>query len=326
MARKNLLQGLMDEAKAGADKPAPSPAPSAAAKPATPRYKKGAIGAVSQSIADLKSRSVSDVDVDLIDMAGNVDRLDHDEADHKALMQSIRDYGQQVPVLLRPNPENPERFQVVYGRRRLRALKDLGIAAKALIRDLDDRELLIAQGQENTARKDLTFIERANFARQMRDAGYDRKVIGDALHVDKTVISRMLTVADLIPVELIEAIGPAPAVGRDRWLALSGLLEKTQMGADEAVALISAKESSDQRFKSLLMQIEAKLADRAPSKPNKTPTAHPLKDAGGAEFGRVTWSGGKMVVTFKEETDGFDDWLLKNLSEIHQNWKNQSGE
>lgn len=324
MARKNLLQGLMDEAKAGDDK-APSPAPSSA-KPATPRYKKGAIGAVSQSIADLKSRSVSDIDVGLIDMAGNVDRLDHDEADHKALMQSIRDYGQQVPVLLRPNPENPERFQVVYGRRRLRALKDLGIAAKALIRDLDDRELLIAQGQENTARKDLTFIERANFARQMLEAGYDRKIIGDALHVDKTVISRMLTVADLIPVELIEAIGPAPSVGRDRWLALSGLLEKTQMNAADAVALVNGDVSSDQRFKSLLMHIEAQVAARAPSKPKKTPTAHPLKDAQGDEFGRVTWSGGKMVVTLTEETDGFDDWLLKNLSEIHQDWKNRSGE
>lgn len=321
MARKNLLKDLMESA----ENPTPSPAPSDKPKPATPRYKKGAIGAVSQSLADLKSRSVSEIDVSLIDMAGNVDRLEHNDADHEALMRSISEYGQQVPVLLRHHPENPDRFQVVYGRRRLRALKDLGLAAKALIRDLDDRELIIAQGQENTARKDLTFIERANFARQMLDAGYDRKVIGDALHVDKTVISRMLTVADLIPVELIEAIGPAPSVGRDRWLALSNLLTTSQTSPEDAVGMIRPEEASDQRFKFLLEQIEAKAHAKAPKK-KKTPTAHPLKDASGDEFGRVTWSGGKMVVTIAEDADGFDEWLLQHLTDIHRDWKTETGE
>ena len=177
MARKNLLQGLMDQGKDGAS---PSKTP---ATP-TPRYSKGAIGAVSQSIQELKSRSVVEVDARMVDAAGVKDRLDPADTDHTALVESIREYGQQVPVLLRVNPNDPERYQVVYGRRRIRALKDLGLPVKALIRDLDDRALIIAQGQENTARKDLTFIERANFARQMRDGGYDRKVICDALHVD----------------------------------------------------------------------------------------------------------------------------------------------
>ncbi len=317
MARKNLLKGLMDTRQ---DQPA-----SPALKTASPRYQKGAIGAVSQSIAELKSRSVSEIDVDLIDLAGVADRLEPQDADHIALVESIREYGQQVPILLRPHPEQADRFQVVYGRRRLRALRDLGQPAKALIRDLDDRALIIAQGQENTARKDLTFIERANFARQMQEAGYERKVIGDALHVDKTVISRMLTVAELIAVELIEAIGPAPSVGRDRWLSLSTLMQKSGTDTAAALKLVGTSPQSDQRFKTLLEALQAKVHVKKEA-PQKVKTAHILKDAEGKDFARVSWQGGKMNVTLNENSDGFSDWLLQNLSGIHRNWKSGSDE
>jgi ParB family chromosome partitioning protein len=304
----------MDEAKD--DTPAP------AAKPvATPKYNNGAIGAVSQSIQELKARSGIEVDPRMVDAAGVTDRLEDQDGDHAALVESIREYGQQVPVLLRPNPNYPERYQVVYGRRRLRAIKELGLPVKALIRDLDDRALILAQGQENTARKDLTFIERANFARQMRDEGYDRKVIGDALHVDKTVISRMLSVADVLPVELIEAIGPAPSVGRDRWLALKDALDRTEASSEAAIALIDPEMSSDHRFKSLLESLEAQLR-----KPKAAPKAEAavLTDGQGRDLGTAKWSGSKMTMVLKAD-GGFDRWLAENLKEIHQSWKNQTG-
>ena len=316
MARKNLLKGLMDSAEATQAAPAPVSA--------TPRYKKGAIGAVSQSIADLKSRSVSEIDLSLIDMAGHVDRLEEEDADLDALVRSIREYGQQVPVLLRPNPDHPERFQVVYGRRRLRALRALGQPAKALIRDLDDQALLIAQGQENSARKDLTFIERANFARQMRDDGYDRKIIGDALHVDKTVISRMLSVADVIPVELIEAIGPAPSVGRDRWLALADLMAKTNTSVADALLRIERSVNSDERFKGLLSALSR---SDAPAPKQKLRAAQVVTDADGNQIARASWSGKTMTLNISETTEnGFDKWLLENLTRIHQDWKSTSDE
>ena len=90
-----------------------------------------------------------------------------------------------------------------------------------MVRNLNDHDLVIAQGQENSARKDLSFIEKANFAAQMQQGGYDRKVICDALSIDKTVISRMLSIIDALPAGLIRAIGAAPGAGRDRWLALA---------------------------------------------------------------------------------------------------------
>ena len=127
--------------------------PVASVDPARPRYSGGAIGAVSQSIADLKSRSVIEIDPNKIKAGGILDRLEDDDPAHAALMTSLRDHGQQVPVLVRPHPELPDTYQIVYGRRRVLALRDLGIPVKALVRDLDDRELVVAQGQENSAAK-----------------------------------------------------------------------------------------------------------------------------------------------------------------------------
>ncbi len=143
-------------------------------------------------------------------MAGVSDRLDDDAEGIAALAESIRQYGQQVPVMLRQSPNHEGRYDVICGRRRVAALKLLGQPVRAMIRNLDDRDLILAQGQENAARKDLSFIEKALFAQTMEEQGFDRKTICDALHVDKTVVSRMLQVAQAVPAKLIHAIGAAP--------------------------------------------------------------------------------------------------------------------
>lgn len=313
MARKNLLSGLMGEQQAQ---------PEAAAQPARPRYAKGAIGAVSQSLADLKSRAIADVHPSSIDAGGLADRLDDDADEHAALMESLREHGQQVPVLLRPHPVDENRYQVVFGRRRVRALRDLGLPVKAMIRDLDDTALVIAQGQENSARRDLTFVEKSNFARQMRDAGYDRKVICAALHVDKTQISRMLSVADAVPLELIEAIGSAPSVGRSRWLALAARLSETGTDTAKAVAMVQGTraDSSDARFDALLQALSTPVRAAA-SVPDHAEEAHVLRGASDKVIGRMVRRGDRIVLTMPlDGPDGFALWLADNLDRIHEEW------
>lgn len=309
MTRKNLLKGLMDAPPATAAEPA-----EARVDVTRPRYSSGAIGAVSQSISDLKSRAVQEIDPRMIDDAGLKDRLD-ESGGLDELIRSIREYGQQVPVLLRPNPNDPERYQVVYGRRRVAALREIGQPVKALIRVLDDRELILAQGQENSARRDLSFIERVNFARQMRDMNYDRKVICDALHVDKTLISRMISVANRIPEPLITAIGAAPSVGRDRWMKLADHLAKSDV--DTAIAAAQG-DSSDARFDAVLTALTP--ANPPPAPPNTTV----LTAAGGKQLGQLRRSRGKAVLTLNtDQTDGFEDWLINNLQDLHTRWTKQ---
>lgn len=311
MARKNLLQGLMDAPPAPASEPAET-----RVDVTRPRYSSGAIGAVSQSISDLKSRAVQEIDPRMIDTGGLRDRLDEDSG-LEELIASIREYGQQVPVLLRPNPNDPERYQVVYGRRRVAALRQMQQPVKALIRILDDRELIVAQGQENSARRDLSFIERVNFARQMRDMGYERKVICDALHVDKTLISRMISVADRIPEGLIVAIGAAPGIGRDRWMKLADMLRP-----DHQEQAISAAigDNSDARFEAVMTALTPV---RTPSTP---PQVSPITGAGGTPLGQVKRSRGKAVLTLEtRHSAGFEDWLIEHLEELHTRWKDNAG-
>ncbi len=320
MARKNVLKGLMEGAGKAED------SPETRVNPAKPRYKTGAIGAVSQSIAELKRRSVVDIDPGLIENAGLLDRLDDDDG-LEALMESIARYGQQVPVLLRPHPEEEGRFQVVYGRRRVTALSRLNQPVKAMIRDLDDRDLVLAQGQENTARRDLTFIEKANFAWQMRQEGYKREVICDALHVDKTVISRMLSIAERIGQDLIHAIGAAPSVGRDRWLKLAELVERVDW---DPVTLAVGK-TSDARFDETMRLLEK--YDPGPQTPRKKPRKPPaprpevLRGPEGQQIAQISERGRKVTLTFdRNKAGGFESWLIANLAEIHRSWKEQSGE
>ncbi len=308
MGRKDLLKNLM-----AADPETKS------AKPARARHKGGAIGAVSQSIAELKARSIEDIDPGLIEAGGLHDRLERNEVDHKALVASIRDYGQQVPVLVRPHPEGDGRYEVVYGRRRVAALRELGLPVKAMIRDLDDRQAVLAQGQENSARRDLSFIEKVNFARQMRDAGYDRRVVCDALDIDKTLVSRMLSVADRVPLEVVEAIGAAPSIGRDRWIALADLIENSGWGVPETAELARGA-TSDERFAVLVRALSLPLK-QAKGASSALPAPHFLVTETGRKLGEAKLTETKTTLTFAaKDAAGFETWLVDNIDRIHREW------
>lgn len=302
MARKDLLKGLME-----APAPQGDPAP-------LPRYDRGAIGAVSKSISDLRNRAIVDVLPDLIDPAGLPDRLDEDPEGLAALVASIRDYGQQVPVLLRHSPNHEGRYEVVYGRRRVAALRALGQPVKAMLRELNDHDLIVAQGQENSARKDLSFIEKANFAAQMVRMGFDRKVICDALSIDKTVISRMLTVTDALAESVIRAIGAAPAAGRDRWLTLARLAAGRPA---RELAAAARGSDSDARFEAVLASVQA---PRPPA-----PRARPLASAEGQALGNARISNDKIVIELAGQGRAFADWLVDHITDLHRDWQQNNG-
>jgi ParB family transcriptional regulator, chromosome partitioning protein len=134
---------------------------------------------------------------------------------------------------LRHHPEKSGRYQTAYGHRRIRAASRLGIEVKAIVRSLSDDELVLAQGKENAERRNLSFIERAVFAKNLVVRGFERKVIGDALAVQKSELSRLLQVVESVPEAVIRAIGAAPKAGRDRWMKLGELLTSSKAKPEE---------------------------------------------------------------------------------------------
>lgn len=151
-----------------------------------------------------------------------VDRLD--VSDVEDLRASIEANGQTVPILVRRHPTLPDRYLLVYGARRLAAIRDSEQVDKvrALIANLDDDSALVAQVAENTARRDLSFIERALFALQLHENGFGtQSQIAEVLNATKSSVSMALSIARTIGADLADAIGPAHGIGRPRWEALA---------------------------------------------------------------------------------------------------------
>ncbi|MDX3924642.1 MAG: plasmid partitioning protein RepB [Shinella sp.] len=198
------------------------------------------------------------------------DRMD-DQADPglDELVESIRQHGQQVPILVRPHPEAQGRYQIAYGHRRWQAARALGKPVKAIVRELTNDALVIAQGKENSERKDLSFIEQALFAQELKERGFDRQTIAAALgrSEDKGLayISILTSLAASLPQDIVRRIGPAPKTGRPKWEKLAGHFSEGRLPASRSSAangLMSSDKwkaaDSDARFSLLLALLEAK--------------------------------------------------------------------
>ncbi|TIP10524.1 MAG: plasmid partitioning protein RepB [Mesorhizobium sp.] len=134
-----------------------------------------------------------EIDPALVDSTFVCDRIGIDVLKLAQLREQIKDHGQQVPILVRPHPDARGRYQVAYGHRRLAAVKVLGINVRAVVRELSDDQLVVSQGQENNARTNLSYIERASFAVRLEDRSFSRETIMAALGIDKAALSKMVS-------------------------------------------------------------------------------------------------------------------------------------
>lgn len=314
--RKNLLQDLV------ADKPeltAVNPGP---ATRAAPLGSKGAVGAVSRALAQMSSdRSavaretgdIVEIDTESIVESGFRDRLGDIAAGCASLLMSVRDTGQQVPILVRPAPQEQGKYQIAYGRRRVAVLRQLGRPVRALIRTMTDDEMIIAQGTENGARRNLSFIERSHFAWTLEGRGIERSIIMAALSVDKTELSRLISVMRSLPSDLVEWVGPAPKTGRRRWMDLAKLVEDAA-GLERARQVVGVERSdksrdSDGRFAVLFSAVLPKRVVGS--------TSRVWIDDLGRPLAQVDVPNGRFVISIDEVLEPtFGDYLLERLPEL----------
>lgn len=190
---------------------------------------------------------VWELDPDLIDDHRIADRLAPEEV--ADLRDAIEANGQAVPILVRRNPKIPERYLLVYGRRRLEAIRQSQVVEKvrALVANLDDDDAVRSQISENMARQDLSYIEKANFARQLVDSGFgNQSQVADVLTVTKSSISMAIGIAQTIGTPLSQAIGPAHGIGRPRWEALAKAIEEQDPDRDALVDIAGSVHSKAQ--------------------------------------------------------------------------------
>jgi len=271
-----------------------------------------ALGALQGSLS-----AIRELDPNVIDDWGPRDRLDaftavnsEDDSDgFETLKSSIKDDGQQVPILVR-RAKTEGRFEVIYGRRRLRACGELGRKVRANVQELDDATALLAKGLENAARRNLSFYEKARFAAIIQTAGHSTKTVRQVLSVSASGLSHLTKVTDNVPNEIGDQIGAAPKSGRPKWTALAEALLSKKINASSCLAILSklgSELTSDDRLEQLLKEIA-----RRGARPSEGREATPVP-------GVTIKSGrGSIAVSIKRagENAAFAAWLDQELEGI----------
>lgn len=300
---------------------------------ALPRVSSGSVRSLKDSFSGVERENddlrrqiesgalVIEVDPILIDPSPVTDRFkEQDDASFEALKASIQQRGQEIPILIRDHPTAPGRYQSAYGHRRVRAARELGRPVKAVLRKLSDQDLVVAQGVENSAREDLSFIERAVFAMRLEDAGHERSIVQEALSIDRAEASKLLSVARSIPSDLIEAIGRAPKVGRGRWQSLSEAMKSSEAQKRAKAATESpgfSERESDARFLAVL-SAASKVADEDKSSAS---TAQAITAPSGQQIARVQHAGRELKVILNRATNaGFATFLVEQLPSLFETY------
>ena len=283
------------------------------------------------------SHRVWELDPEAIDDTRFKDRLN--PADVADLKASIEANGQSVPILVRRDPQNDQRYLLVYGRRRLEAVRssDKVHKVRALIASMDDSAALRAQVTENTARRDLSYIERALFAQELQNSGFGTQTqIAEVLNTTKSAISMALSLANGLGDDLVRAIGPAHGIGRPRWEALLADLNKSPLPRER---LIEAARAAHDRAQSLTNPEESdpsveaflavlRLVDGKPAKKTATQAKAKRLTLNGRNAGKVEYGERGLKLEVKSAEPAFLQWLEASaqsvLEELHARWKQQA--
>ena len=327
MARKDLLKSVMgdaSQAKLGAERS------SYAMRGASKSMKVSIDSLAENSKRLLEGETIVEIDTGLIDASFVNDRLSGDDEAFEELKRSIFASGQDTPVLLRPHPDVTGRYMVVFGHRRVRAARALDRSVRAVVKEMDDVAHILAQGQENTARADLSFIEKALFAKNLRDLGQEKDVIQQALTIDGTLLSRMLSVASTIPSHIVEAIGPAKQIGRDRWEDFKKLMtEKANLKVADRVLETDGFDQldSDTKFETL----HSKVAEAGKTPKRRRTKAAPSKrtwTAGGGRIKGVIGRTGRAynISLTSKDSAAFGEFLSENLDELYAEYLRKAEE
>ncbi|HEV7249749.1 MAG TPA: plasmid partitioning protein RepB [Shinella sp.] len=329
MARKNVLSNLMS----------PTAEKLTSVNPVQDELRQhvtykgiGALGAVTRSIDALAAKADAAKEIEAKLTAGEIvielepdeieesfisDRLAHSDEQFQELVEAMRVRGQDSPILVRPHPEKSGVYQIAFGHRRARAARLLGRPVRAVVKALTDRDHVIAQGQENSARADLSFLERATFAGELETRGFDRETIMAALSADKTTVSKMLSVVNRIPKSVRGAIGPALTIGRDRWHELATRFDDPA-NEDKAVEFLARERVKSRTPEDRFNLVSGHLSKKEPAEAAK-PAAVEWSRRDGAVRASIKTNGSRYTIALKAaQAPAFGAYITQNLDRLYE--------
>lgn len=142
---------------------------------------------------------VAEIPIDKLHANPAQPRRHFDDEKLKELANSIEAKGVLQAILVRPDPKGGPSFQIIAGERRWRAAKLAGLASiPAVVRDVDELELLEVGIIENVQRSDLNPIEEAEaYGALMKRFGRTQESLATSVGKSRAHIANTLRLLNL---------------------------------------------------------------------------------------------------------------------------------
>ena len=205
------------------------------------------IAATAGQTASPDSREFQYIPVEWINVGPWQPRRQFDRAQLDELACSIREKGIVQPVLLRPAPDQPGRFQLVAGERRWRAAQIARLhEIPAVVRELTDAECYEIALIENIQRQDLSVIDEAQgYAKLLEINSYTQDQLAKIIGKSRSHIANLLRLLGLpVTVQGLRRAGhltmgqARPLVGHPQAEILAQKIVAKGLSARQAEALI----------------------------------------------------------------------------------------
>ena len=194
----------------------------------------GASAAVTAPVPDQPSEAfrAPEQPIDLLVRNPDQPRRIFTESDIDDLAASIREKGVLQPILVRPAPGQPGKYQIIAGERRWRASQKAGLhSVPVIVRELDDLEVLEIGIIENVQRADLNGIEEARAYKVLMERfGRTQDALAQVVGKSRSHIANMLRLLALPEIVQDHVLQGRLSVGHARALVTAqdaeGLAEK----------------------------------------------------------------------------------------------------
>lgn len=221
-------------------------------------------------------------------------RLDEhiNEETCRAEINSFLSHGQQLPVLGRAlRGDKTHDFELIYGARRLFVARHLNLPLRIELRELTDREAIVAIDIENRHRKELSSYERGRAYDFWIRSGLfaSQKELARALKISASQVSRLIRLAQL-PEVIVDAFDN-PLDIRETWgRNLMNLWEDTDKkqaltSTARAIAEESLPRTADSAFKRLVASGSSASSPATAAQPEEPDEV--IRDHDGAPLFRV---------------------------------------
>ena len=169
------------------------------------------------------------------------------------LADSIRQKGIVQPILVRPSPNRPTRFELIAGERRWRAaqLAQLHIVP-AIVRDFTDAQAYEIALIENVQRADLSAIEEAQgYQKLLAHHDYKQEQLSEIIGKSRSHIANLLRllilpekVQDMVMEGLLSMGQVRPIINHKDCMALARQIVKKGLSARQVEALVKKGDGS----------------------------------------------------------------------------------